>query len=66
MLDALTGILVYPFGPAVVLKQNAETNGKFSTVEQNGENSIGTHPSSANPDTSGTCTSQSNRPLEVE
>jgi anionic cell wall polymer biosynthesis LytR-Cps2A-Psr (LCP) family protein len=41
-----------------VLKQNAEAKGKFSIVEQNGENSICTHPSE-------TCTSQSNHPLEV-
>ena len=36
-----------------VLKQNAKASGKNSTVEQNGENSICTHPSEA-------CTSQSN------
>ena len=41
-----------------VLKQNAKASGKNSTVEQNGENSICTHPSE-------TCTSQSNQPLEV-
>ena len=41
-----------------VLKQNAKASGKNSTVEQNGENSICTHPSEA-------CTSQSNQPLEV-
>jgi anionic cell wall polymer biosynthesis LytR-Cps2A-Psr (LCP) family protein len=40
-----------------VLKQNAKAD-KFSIVEQNGENSICTHPSE-------TCTSQSNQPLEV-
>jgi anionic cell wall polymer biosynthesis LytR-Cps2A-Psr (LCP) family protein len=39
-----------------VLKQNAKASGKNSTVEQNGENSICTHPSE-------TCTSQSNHPL---
>ena len=38
-----------------VLKQNAKASGKNSTVEQNGENSICTHPSE-------TCTSQSNQP----
>ena len=37
-----------------VLKQNAKAD-KFSIVEQNGENSICTHPSE-------TCTSQSNQP----
>ena len=42
---------------AQILKQNAKAD-KFSIVEQNGENSICTHPS-------GTCTSQSNQPLEV-
>ena len=57
-----------------VLKQNAKAD-KFSIVEQNGENSICTHPSSSSPDStdlvetgsnpSGTCTSQSNQPLEV-
>ena len=41
-----------------VLKQNAKASGRNSTVEQNGENSICTHPSEA-------CTSQSNQPLEV-
>jgi hypothetical protein len=41
-----------------VLKQNAKASGKNSIVEQNGENSICTHPSE-------TCTSQSNQPLEV-
>ena len=41
-----------------LLKQNAKESGKFSIVEQNGENSICTHPSEA-------CTSQSNQPLEV-
>ena len=41
-----------------ILKQNAKASGKNSTVEQNGENSICTHPSE-------TCTSQSNQPLEV-
>jgi hypothetical protein len=41
-----------------ILKQNAKASGRNSTVEQNGENSICTHPS-------GTCTSQSNQPLEV-
>src|SRR5947208_6551597 len=39
---------------AQVLKQNAKAD-KFSIVEQNGENSICTHPSE-------TCTSQSNQP----
>jgi len=38
-----------------VLKQNAKASGKNSTVEQNGENSICTHPSEI-------CTSQSNQP----
>ena len=42
---------------AQILKQNAKAD-KFSIVEQNGENSICTHPSE-------TCTSQSNQPLEV-
>ena len=36
-----------------ILKQNAKASGRNSTVEQNGENSICTHPSEA-------CTSQSN------
>jgi hypothetical protein len=58
-----------------VLKQNAKASGKNSTVEQNGENSICTHPSTTSPEStdlvetgsnpSGTCTSQSNQPLEV-
>ena len=48
-----------------VLKQNAKASGKNSTVEQNGQNVICTHPSSSSPDTAGTCTSQSNKPLEV-
>ena len=56
-----------------VLKQNAKAS-KLSIVEQNGQNSICTHPSSSSPDStdgvigsnpSGTCTSQSNQPLEV-
>ena len=48
------------------LKQNAKENGKFSIVEQNGQNVICTHPSTTSPDsTNGTCTSQSNQPLEV-
>jgi hypothetical protein len=59
---------------AQVLKQNAKAD-KFSIVEQNGENSICTHPSSSSPDSTddvigsnppGTCTSQSNQPLEVD
>ena|SRR5438876_5709692 len=59
---------------AHILKQNAEAKGKFSIVEQNGENSICTHPSSSSPDSTddvigsnppGTCTNQSNQPLEV-
>jgi hypothetical protein len=45
-----------------ILKQNAKAD-KFSTVEQNGENSICTHPSTTSP--SGSCTSQSNQPFEV-
>ena len=54
-----------------VLKQNAKASGKNSIVEQNGENSICTHPSTTSPDStdgvigsnpSGTCTSQSNQP----
>jgi hypothetical protein len=54
-----------------VLKQNAKASGKNSTVEQNGENSICTHPSTTSPDSTdsvigfnplGTCTSQSNAP----
>jgi hypothetical protein len=45
-----------------VLKQNAKAD-KFSTVEQNGQNVICTHPSTTSP--SGSCTSQSNKPLEV-
>jgi hypothetical protein len=54
-----------------VLKQNAKAD-KFSIVEQNGENSICTHPSSSSPDSTdlveggsnptGSCTSQSNQP----
>jgi hypothetical protein len=57
---------------AQILKQNAKAKGKFSTVEQNGENSICTHPSTTSPDSTdgiaigfnppGTCTSQSNAP----
>jgi hypothetical protein len=54
-----------------VLKQNAKAD-KFSIVEQNGENSICTHPSSSSPDSTdlvetgsnASCTSQSNQPLE--
>ncbi len=49
-----------------ILKQKAKASGKNSTVEQNGQNVICTHPSSSSPDTAGTCTSQSNQPLEVE
>ena len=55
-----------------VLKQNAKASGKNSIVQQNGENSICTHPSTTNPEStdlvetgsnpSGTCTSQSNQP----
>ena len=58
-----------------VLKQNAKASGKNSIVQQNGENSICTHPSTTSPEStdlvetgsnpSGTCTSQSNQPLEV-
>jgi hypothetical protein len=44
-----------------ILKQNAEAKGKFSTIEQNGENSICTHPSTTSPDST-RCTSQSNAP----
>ena len=55
-----------------ILKQNAKAD-KFSIVEQNGENSICTHPSSSSedlvgtnvtivPGEAGTCTSQSNQP----
>jgi hypothetical protein len=47
---------------AQILKQNAKAD-KFSTVEQNGQNVICTHPSSSSP--SGSCTSQSNQPFEV-
>ena len=56
---------------AQILKQNAKASGKNSIVEQNGENSICTHPSTTSPDStdgvigsnpSGTCTSQSNQP----
>jgi anionic cell wall polymer biosynthesis LytR-Cps2A-Psr (LCP) family protein len=47
---------------AQILKQNAKAS-KFSIVEQNGENSICTHPSTTSP--SGSCTSQSNQPFEV-
>jgi hypothetical protein len=47
---------------AQILKQNAKAD-KFSIVEQNGENSICTHPSITSP--SGSCTSQSNQPFEV-
>ena len=47
---------------AQILNQNAKAD-KFSTVEQNGENSICTHPSTTSP--SGSCTSQSNQPFEV-
>ncbi len=43
-----------------ILKQNAKASGRNSTVEQNGENSICTHPSSSSPDTTGSCSSQSN------
>ncbi|HET7344641.1 MAG TPA: hypothetical protein VFJ05_02060 [Nitrososphaeraceae archaeon] len=35
---------------AQILKQNAKASGKFSIVEQNGQNSICTHPSTASPD----------------
>jgi hypothetical protein len=53
-----------------ILKQNAKAKGKFSIVEQNGENSICTHPSSSSPDSTDlvetgsndSCTSQSNQP----
>ena len=55
-----------------ILKQNAKASGRNSTVEQNGENSICTHPSTTSPEStdlveggsnpSGTCTSQSNQP----
>jgi hypothetical protein len=47
---------------AQILNQNAKAD-KFSIVEQNGENSICTHPSITSP--SGSCTSQSNQPFEV-
>jgi hypothetical protein len=57
---------------AQILKQNAKAKGKFSIVEQNGVNSICTHPNTASPDSTdgiaigfnppGTCTSQSNAP----
>jgi hypothetical protein len=57
---------------AQILKQNAKASGKNSIVEQNGENSICTHPSTTSPEStdlveggsnpSGTCTSQSNQP----
>src|SRR6187200_1375573 len=54
-----------------ILKQNAKAD-KFSIVEQNGENSICTHPSSSSPDSTdlvetgsnASCTSQNNQPLE--
>jgi hypothetical protein len=55
-----------------VLKQNAKASGKNSTVEQNGVNSICTHPSTTSPDSTdlvaigsnhpGSCTSQTNLP----
>jgi hypothetical protein len=58
-----------------VLKQKAKASGKNSTVEQNGQNVICTHPSTTSSEStdlvetgsnpSGTCTSQSNQPLEV-
>ena len=57
---------------AQILKQNVKASGKNSIVEQNGENSICTHPSTTSPEStdlvetgsnpSGTCTSQSNQP----
>jgi hypothetical protein len=54
---------------AQILNQNAKAD-KFSIVEQNGENSICTHPSSSSPDSTdlvergsnASCTSQSNQP----
>ena len=48
-----------------ILKQNAKASGRNSTVEQNGENSICTHPSSSSPDITGSCTSQSNGLLPI-
>jgi hypothetical protein len=57
-----------------VLKQNAKTGGKFSIVEQNGQNVICTHPSTTSPHSTddaaivigfnppGSCTSQTNVP----
>ena len=48
-----------------ILKQNAKASGRNSTVEQNGENSICTHPSSSSPDTTGSCSSQSNGLLPI-
>jgi hypothetical protein len=54
-----------------VLKQNAKASGKNSIVEQNGENSICTHPGTSLDSTDlvaigsnhpGSCTSQSNAP----
>src|SRR6188472_1470666 len=48
-----------------ILKQNAKASGKNSIVDQNGENSICTHPSSSSPDTTGSCSSQSNGLLPI-
>jgi hypothetical protein len=48
-----------------ILKQNAKASGRNSTVEQNGENSICTNPSSSSPDTTGSCSSQSNGLLPI-
>jgi hypothetical protein len=60
-----------------ILKQKAKASGKFSKVEQNGQNVICTHPSNTSPASTddaiigfnppgSSCTSQSNQPLEVE
>ena len=54
-----------------VLKQKAKASGKFSIVQQNGQNVICTHPSSSSPDSTDLggigsnpsgCTSQSSAP----
>jgi hypothetical protein len=55
-----------------ILKQKAKASGKFSIVQQNGQNVICTHPSSSSPDStdlvgigsnpSAGCTSQSTAP----
>jgi ABC-type antimicrobial peptide transport system permease subunit len=47
-----------------ILKQKAKASGKFSIVQQNGQNVICTHPSTTSSETAGTCASQSNQPLQ--